>query len=240
MYMKHRVSIELSKIILSGYNHYSRTEERIAMYEILMNDGINRLSLDDSFLPLAPQRLRSFKNGIIVTIAVVCRHAADLGADSKSCYALSDYYIYEIEKLNSDENWKFFLIEILTSYKHLVQDSILKDYSLPIRTTIRYIHEKKYSKLTLKILSENVGLHASYLSTKFKKEVGSNISNFITNVKLEEAVRLMRDYKYSISEIAEILSFISTSYFTKRFKEAYNLTPSEYQNIIQKKTSLSK
>ncbi|MDF2589267.1 MAG: hypothetical protein K0S41_3108 [Anaerocolumna sp.] len=46
---------------------------------------------------LAIQPLRSIKNNLICA-AVICRNAADLGADDERCYALSDYYINEMKK----------------------------------------------------------------------------------------------------------------------------------------------
>lgn len=105
----------IKKMLMSGYGHYSRAQEHEIIMSLLQG---NQPQLSDSDLgdvefahkaitqfPLAEQPLRALKNSLICAVAVMCRYAADLGVDDEKCYALSDYYINEIEARADMNNW---------------------------------------------------------------------------------------------------------------------------------------
>jgi AraC-like DNA-binding protein len=197
--------------------------------EILLGDALDKLDVNEDDYILAPQKLRSAKNGVICVIAVTCRQAADLGADDVLCYALSDYYICLIEQLDERTNWKGVIIDIFRHYIALIVDGRLKSYSLPIRKAIQYIEQHLYEKCSLSVVAAAIERHPNYLTTKFKAEVGVLFTDYITGRKMEEAKSLLQNTSYSISEIAEMLGFNSLSYFAKRFRGKYSLTPKEFR-----------
>lgn len=76
----------------------------------------------------------------------------------------------------------------------------------------------------LKIL--NMGRSQFY--RKISSLTGQNPSNFIRTIKLKYAAELLISNSYSIKEVAHNCGFNSTAYFTKTFKEVFNVTPSQY------------
>jgi len=50
----------------------------------------------------------------------------------------------------------------------------------------------------------------------------------MVQIKLKKSKELIRENKYTISEIAFMLGFSSIHYFSRTFKQHFNLTPSEY------------
>ena len=74
----------------------------------------------------------------------------------------------------------------------------------------------------------------SYITKKFKKELGFDISSFIMRCKLEEAKSLLTYTNKSLSEISSYLCFSSQSYFQNVFKKKYGMTPLQYRKNIQK------
>jgi hypothetical protein len=80
----------MKQMLMSSCGHYSRSYEHKIITTFLQG---NKPQIPDSTMyefPLASQPLRSVKNSMICMVAVICRYAADLGADAERCYALSD------------------------------------------------------------------------------------------------------------------------------------------------------
>nr|WP_083442866.1 AraC family transcriptional regulator [Paenibacillus sp. IHB B 3415] len=80
-----------------------------------------------------------------------------------------------------------------------------------------------------KTIARTVGLSPKYLSALFKKEVGLTVSEYIQQMKSDEAKKLLAYSKTPISEICTLLSFNDQSYFTKVFKKVTGVTPKFYR-----------
>jgi AraC-like DNA-binding protein len=230
---KRKAEHAIKATLFTEYNHYSRDAERKLMNDILIGDALNHIVYgENSRFPLADAPIRSIKNHLISAVAVICRAAADLGADDQFCYALSDYYINEIESAKEVANWEGIINEIFRHYKELVQHGQLKSYSLPVRRAIIYIRQHIYDKFGLKHVAASVNVHPTYLSSQFKKETGKNITDYIIDEKMHEAIALLQNENLSITQISELLGFGSTSYFAKVFRKTYRCTPTEFLRNI--------
>lgn len=58
---------------------------------------------------------------------------------------------------------------------------------------------------------------------------GLTVSLFIREARLQKAEQLIRKFDYSISEIVYSIGLNSRSYFSRIFKDRYDISPSEYQ-----------
>jgi len=76
--------------------------------------------------------------------------------------------------------------------------------------------------------SNKVGLSKSQLNRKLKAITGKSPNQFIRAYRLQKALKLLHDKKGSISEIAIETGFNSLAYFTKCFKNKFNILPSKY------------
>ena len=83
-------------------------------------------------------------------------------------------------------------------------------------------------------LSEAVGISRSHLHRRLKKQIGLSISQFIREIRLKEALKLLEEDAATISEIAYKVGFNSPSYFHKCFHERYGHPPSEAKRILSK------
>lgn len=72
------------------------------------------------------------------------------------------------------------------------------------------------------------------LMRQFKRVSGTTIVNYKARQKLRYAAHLLTSTNIKIIDIANILQYSSLSYFLRRFKEEYHMTPSEYRKIHQK------
>lgn len=83
--------------------------------------------------------------------------------------------------------------------------------------------------LTLNHLSQTLGYSEFYISRKFKEISGMRLRDYLRYRKLAFALRQLRDTDTGILDIAMDYGFSSHEAFTRAFKEAYGITPSEYR-----------
>ncbi len=97
----------------------------------------------------------------------------------------------------------------------------------------KYIEENYGKNLSLDALGEIVHLHPAYLSKIFKETTDENLSNYITEVRLQKAAQLLEQTELRIHEIMEQVGYQKSQYFSKLFKGRYLVTPKEYRKMKQ-------
>ena len=75
-----------------------------------------------------------------------------------------------------------------------------------------------------------VHLNPDYLTRLFKKETGDNLNTFLMKYKLSIAANLLRNTSLPVSDIATQVGIDNISYFSKKFKEQYDVQPINYRN----------
>lgn len=100
----------------------------------------------------------------------------------------------------------------------------------------KFIFDNYKSKITISDICEDIGCSKSTLITCFKKEFGTTVNNYITNVRLGEAVNMLKMGDRNIGEVATETGFSDQSYFSKVFSAKYGIPPSEYARSIEYQT----
>jgi len=110
-----------------------------------------------------------------------------------------------------------------------------ESYSSVIEETLNYIQGNYTShELTAYMVAQHVNLSNSWLSTKFKEEVGVGVSDYMNEFRVEKAKQLIGEKDYMVYEVAEMTGFASSQYFSKVFKQYAGKTPNEYKRYIKK------
>lgn len=179
---------------------------------------------------VADNGIRQIKNLFIAGTTLVTRAAIKGGLDMESAYQLSDVYIQKMEKLQSVEaiyNLQYQLMFDFT--ERVLASKIPSGISLCVSECINYINANTNRPITVVDVAANVNKSRSFISRKFKQEVGFGIKDFINNRKIEEAKHLLTYTNKSISEISYYLCFSSQSYFQNVFKKRLGVTPNKYR-----------
>ena len=84
------------------------------------------------------------------------------------------------------------------------------------------------SEFDLEKLSADINVSKSTLYRKIKSTTGMTPIDFVRNIKMKRACMMLLSRKKNISEVAYSLGFSSPKYFTRCFKEVFDITPSEF------------
>lgn len=94
-----------------------------------------------------------------------------------------------------------------------------------------YILEHYQEKdLSIRTLAEQVYLTPTYLSNLYKKRTGMTIGQYLVNVRVENAINMLKDPKWKLYQIAPMVGYEDPNYFAKIFKKKVGITPSEYRD----------
>ncbi|MEV5025618.1 response regulator transcription factor [Paenibacillus sp. LPE1-1-1.1] len=96
----------------------------------------------------------------------------------------------------------------------------------------KYIVDHLNKDLSLAILADAVYLNPSYLSNLYKTFTGRNISDYITELRVERAKTLLAESHAKVQEIACAVGFDTAGYFTRFFKRHVGVTPQEFRSRL--------
>lgn len=108
-------------------------------------------------------------------------------------------------------------------------------HTLSVRRIVDHIHENLTEKITLKSVSQALGISPTALSSLLREYTGIPFSDFVNNLRLEKAIHLLHDCDISITEAAYLSGFGSIRNFNRIFFDTLGITPSEYKK--QKKST---
>ena len=104
-----------------------------------------------------------------------------------------------------------------------------------VRRVIAYMEENVAGNLTFSAVCRFSAQSATNLKTIFKAATGRGVMEYYRWLKIEQAKVLLREGNGNITHIADKLGYASVHYFSRYFKQATGMTPSEYTLSIQSK-----
>ncbi len=121
-------------------------------------------------------------------------------------------------------NWIFWSVGEISKY--LGSSNTRQD---KLSEVTEYIRANLSRELTRQELASRVHLSQSALARMFKSGTGMTLTEYIFQLRLESAKRLLQTPSIPIGEAAEKCGFRNYSYFYTRFKSAVGISPSEYR-----------
>lgn len=95
-----------------------------------------------------------------------------------------------------------------------------------------YMQKNIYSNLTLKKLCSHFFIGKTQLCEFFRESTGRTPIEFYMTLKMNEAKKLLREKKYSVSQISDMLGYSSIHTFSRAFTKSFGLSPREYSKKI--------
>ena len=98
-----------------------------------------------------------------------------------------------------------------------------------------YIDGHYAEKLTLEAVAEHIYLSPNYLSSLFHREMKTSFSEYITDVRMRKAEKLLQDVRIPVAEAARLVGYRDAAYFCSVFTKKYGISPSAWRRKISTK-----
>jgi AraC-like DNA-binding protein len=146
-------------------------------------------------------------------------------------YSWAKYLQAEKHTQNPTENM---LLDVYQKFLRHKSNKV-PDWAKELKSIIQD-HIDTNLSLSLKVISENLNVHPSYLSREFSKYFDDlSFGDYIRKLRIEKATTLLTGSQYSLAEIAYITGFSDQSHFNRIFKKNIGITPSQYRRKNQLK-----
>ncbi|RKN85013.1 AraC family transcriptional regulator [Paenibacillus ginsengarvi] len=102
-----------------------------------------------------------------------------------------------------------------------------------VKRAVAYMEERLADNLTLEELCARFHVGQPRLSALFKEKRGQSVMKTYKSLKIERAKLMIREDKYNFTELAEKLGYSSIHTFSRHFKTAVDMTPTEYAKTVK-------
>ena len=100
-----------------------------------------------------------------------------------------------------------------------------------------YMDAHYMEKLSAEQIAEASRVSPSHLFRLFRKETGLTPYAYLTNVRMEHAMKMLLNTSYTVEEIADYCAFCSSANFIRAFRQSTGVTPRKYRKLISGITS---
>lgn len=98
-----------------------------------------------------------------------------------------------------------------------------------IELAVEYMKENFRTQLNMAVVSNEVSMNYSLFSLAFKQYTGMNFVNYLQNLRIEEAKKLLADTQWYVNEIGMRCGFQDDKHFLKVFKASEGVTPTQWR-----------
>ena len=124
--------------------------------------------------------------------------------------------------------------EVISSIKEISSDDGKSENLQDSQKSIikKYIKENYKRDISAGDVAGILGYSDVYFSKIFKQLFDDTFINYLTNLRIEKAKVLLKDVSFNIKEVGASVGYTDSNYFTKVFKRAVGMSPSEYRGNI--------
>ena len=129
-----------------------------------------------------------------------------------------------------DDAQEAYVLQALLPLQSLAAEDAIRRYTPVVYWALERIHSGfQNPELSHATISEQLNVHPAYLSRLFKAQTGQNLSDYISEKRLNYACTLLGDNTYTVKDVAGLCGYDNYNYFFKVFKKRFGITPKEYR-----------
>lgn len=110
----------------------------------------------------------------------------------------------------------------------LANEQAENNYRKEIRAALAYIRDRFAENITVEKVAAAVYVSPTHLMHLFRKELNKTFSECLTEYRIKMAKQMLRDPKYRVYEVGDLVGFGDSKYFSQVFKKMTGMPPSEY------------
>lgn len=122
-----------------------------------------------------------------------------------------------------------FISEVIEIIDYLHEED--SQYTPVVKQIMNDVQRNYKEDMNLKTLAYKYHMNASYLGQIFQKEVGCSFAQYLSNTKNSMAKDLILNTNMKINDIAKEVGYPDTSYFYRKFKQCYGVSPASLREM---------
>lgn len=144
------------------------------------------------------------------------------------------------ELVRGSQNTAINSVKMLDLFLHLFSETVLLDRDknkadsnedVYFKYAKKFIESNFHAKITVKMLTDSLGISQPYLYKIFMKKTGESPKHYIDGYKLMQAKTMLTESELTVTQIAHSVGFEDVLDFSKFFSARENLSPTDFRRI---------
>ena len=161
-------------------------------------------------------------------VVSLLRAAVEGGVNSQKIACYSSHYVRELFNLDTAQKLREYLHELISQITDEIKESHSGRNLKLIQKAVNFIHANYQQDLSLEEAARSIGLSSYYFSHIFKKEMGKTFIEYLTEVRIEQAKKLLAETDLNIAEVSREVGYQDPKYFSRVFKNLVGMPPSKF------------
>jgi AraC-like DNA-binding protein len=155
----------------------------------------------------------------------------------KNVLSFANEEIDNLKKVYGYDNASIYY-ETIHEWIEKINEKLLSEYDdyknkQKIQRAIGYIQENYARDLNMAVVSNYISMNYSLFSYVFKQFTGMNFVNYLKDIRMKEAKRLLEETDKKIIEISNAIGYENEKHFMKIFKSTTGVSPTEFRKNAQ-------
>jgi len=219
----------------TDYRTYLKNERRFLSYIRLGDRTRAESTLKDLLTDLLTKTAgdkATIKIRVLELASLSSRAAVEGGADAEPVMVKLQNFNNEVNGIERIEEFFFKVHKIIEEFLDGIFKLADKKHLSLVNNARNFIMENYYKPLTLKATADQLFISPSHLSRLFRLELDCTFNDYLTRVRVEKAVELMKKPEFSVEQVSKAIGFKSQSYFAEVFRKYIGVTPLIYKNSL--------
>ena len=140
----------------------------------------------------------------------------------------------EIRSMESVHDVADCVVSYAQAAARVMYDQLQNKKDIRVQEILEWIGNNYNQDIALDDVAEQMGLSATYASKQIKAYTGTNVVNYINNLRIEHAKELLETTKMSSNEIGAYVGFRYSQSFIRSFRKIVGMTPGNYRSLHKK------
>jgi two-component system, response regulator YesN len=196
------------------------------------DDGGILLSIDDIFKSFSPDVKLPVDYVQSICIELVCmasRTLCELQESIDSIVCSRSQILDTIYRTETFLGLKEYMLSLFTEIAGYFSRKFTQKNNKVVSRIKELIHQQYMLNIGVGDISKEVFLSPNYISLIFKQETGTTIVEYITQVRMEAAKKLLRETEMKVLEVAETVGYENPQYFSTVFKKYSGIHPQQFR-----------
>lgn len=209
-----------------------REQRKLVMSNITMGNIVTAQKLFHNILEELRPMGAGNRNHVIIDLLSTMNEVIK-EVNEKLSQSLSQYFNYSaILSMNSVEEAMGYCDRIFDRIKLAEEKKEYYDTNSLVNKAKVFIQQNIYRDISQEETANQLYICPSYLSRLFKKQTGENFTQYVTRMKIEKSIELLKEPQYKTYQVSEMLGYKTPRYFSRLFRVQTGMNPSEYRGKV--------